>query len=80
MNWQLSLVILVIGAILVGYTLATLAGWTTPAESGASSDDHHEVTRVAHFWAVIPFMLLLAAIGAISMSPGISMRPSGSPV
>lgn len=60
-------VILTIGAILVGYAVATLAGWTMPAEAGAEHvgrvDDH----VVAHFWAVIPFTLLLVAIAILPL-------------
>ncbi len=60
-------VILVIGAILVCYLLATLAGWTTPEEPGLSGEEHQELTRVAHFWAVIPFTLLLGAIAVLPL-------------
>lgn len=60
-------VILVIGAILVCYALATLAGWTVPAEPGVV--DHHrpDLTRIAHLWAVVPFTLLLGAIAILPL-------------
>ncbi|MGD9722358.1 MAG: sodium:proton antiporter [Pirellulales bacterium] len=60
--------LIVIGAILVCYVLATLAGWTTPAAPGAAHAEHApQMSRVAHFWAVIPFTLLLGAIAVLPL-------------
>ena len=62
-----SPVILVIGAIGVGYVLATWAGWTVPSAAGDHHEHAAEVTGVAHFWAVIPFALLLGAIAILPL-------------
>src|SRR6476661_9194525 len=59
-------VILVIGLILVGYALATLAGWTTLAPQAVDHDERAG-REVAHFWAVIPFILLLGAIAVLPL-------------
>lgn len=62
-----SPVVLAIGVILLGYILATLAGWT--AVGGAEVMHHAEgpAVHVAHFWAVIPFTLLLGAIAVLPL-------------
>ena len=60
-------VILVIGAILVLYIVATLAGWTTPAHPGVVHEHPPEMTRIAHLWAIIPFTLLLGAIAVLPL-------------
>ncbi|MEX2112585.1 MAG: sodium:proton antiporter [Pirellulales bacterium] len=60
-------VILVILAILACYVVATLGGWTTPADAAAAHEAHGAMTAVAHFWAVIPFTLLLGAIAVLPL-------------
>jgi Na+/H+ antiporter NhaD/arsenite permease-like protein len=62
-----SPVVLVIGAILLVYILATLAGWTAPGSSDAAHHDEGPAVHVAHFWAVIPFALLLSAIAVLPL-------------
>jgi Na+/H+ antiporter NhaD/arsenite permease-like protein len=62
-----SPVILMIGAIGVGYVLATWAGWTAPPAAGDHHEHAAEMTGVAHFWAVIPFALLLGAIAILPL-------------
>src|SRR5262245_16818735 len=59
-------VLVAIGLILLGYFIATLVGWTETVEQS----DHIEVTgaiQVAHFWSIIPFTLLLAAIAVLPL-------------
>ncbi len=60
-------VILVIGVILLGYTAATLAGWTTVVAPVPAHEEHAAATGVPHFWAVIPFTLLLGAIAVLPL-------------
>jgi Na+/H+ antiporter NhaD/arsenite permease-like protein len=60
-------VIAVIGVILVGYALATLAGWTKAPAAAVPHDAHKALDRVSHFWAVIPFTLLLGAIAVLPL-------------
>ena len=59
-------VIVAIGLILLGYGLATVAGWTQAAETpdhlGAAAD-----AQVAHYWSIIPFTLLLGAIAVLPL-------------
>jgi len=59
--------ILVIGAILACYALATMAGWTTPTAAGEGHEAHVAPHVVSHFWAVIPFTLLLGAIAVLPL-------------
>jgi Na+/H+ antiporter NhaD/arsenite permease-like protein len=59
-------VLSVIGLILLGYAVATALGWTVATDwadhaSGAVSTD------VSHYWSVIPFTLLLAAIAVLPL-------------
>ncbi len=60
-------VILVIGAILLGYALATLAGWTVAAVPAGEHGYAVVQEKVSHFWAVIPFTLLLGAIAILPL-------------
>jgi Na+/H+ antiporter NhaD/arsenite permease-like protein len=60
-------VILVIGAILLGYALATLAGWTTFAAEEAAHEPHAADAPVAHVWAVMPFVMLLGSIAVLPL-------------
>ena len=60
-------VILIIGAILLTYTLATLAGWTTAAEPSTGHVAQVAAEEVADSWAVIPFTLLLGAIAVLPL-------------
>jgi Na+/H+ antiporter NhaD/arsenite permease-like protein len=60
-------VIIVIAVMLAGYVVATLAGWTIPSAPGVIHEHPPEMTRVAHFWAVIPFTLLLGAIAVLPL-------------
>ncbi len=60
-------VILVILAILACYVVATLMGWTAPAEAASDHETHGGTTAVAHYWAVIPFTLLLGAIALLPL-------------
>jgi len=61
-------VILVIGAVGLCYVLATWAGWTVPTVAGEDHEHADEMTRVAHFWAVIPFALMLGAIAILPLA------------
>lgn len=56
----------VIALILVAYAAATAAGWTT-YDPHAAHDEQHAIEGVAHFWAVLPFGLLLAAIAVLPL-------------
>lgn len=57
-------VVLAIVVLLVGYAVATVAGYTSPAAPSpeAHAAEHAAGGGIAHYWAVIPFCLLLAAI------------------
>jgi Na+/H+ antiporter NhaD/arsenite permease-like protein len=69
---------LAIGILLVVYIAATVMGWTIPAPSGptahAAAEAHHDGHGGAHaehalpsYFAVIPFVLLLAAIAVLPL-------------
>ena len=60
-------VILVIGVILLGYAAATLAGWTAADAPASAHEEHAAATQAAHFWAVIPFTMLLGAIAVLPL-------------
>ena len=59
-------VIVTIGLILVGYALATLAGWTV-ADPAAEHGEAAVREEVSHYWAVIPFTLLLGSIAVLPL-------------
>jgi len=63
--------LIVIGVLLVGYLVATALGLTTSpaiahAEDGAHGAAPAEAAH-AHFWAVVPFSLLLGAIAVLPL-------------
>lgn len=60
-------VILVILAILLAYTVATAAGWTSAAYTARTHDQEAAVGKTADFWAVIPFAILLGAIAVLPL-------------
>ncbi len=64
-NVHLPVVGLIV-AILVGYAIITLSGWTA-AEKPAEQAEHAVVDAVSHYWAVIPFTLLLGAIAVLPL-------------
>jgi Na+/H+ antiporter NhaD/arsenite permease-like protein len=60
-------VILVIGAILLAYALATLTGWTAGGEAASHDEFLAKGAGISAYWAVIPFILLLAAIAILPL-------------
>ena len=68
-------VVLLIAVLLVGYAVATVAGYTSPAIPGLGENaaEHAEGAEgIAHYWAVIPFCLLLAAIAIFPLAETMS--------
>lgn len=67
--WRSSVhkpVLVVIGLILAAYLAATALGWTTYDEHAAHAG-HAAAGEVSHFWAVLPFGLLLGAIAVLPL-------------
>ena len=62
-----SPVVLAIGVMLFVYLLATLVGWTAVPDGDAVHHEQAPAVHVAHFWAVIPFTLLLGAIAVLPL-------------
>ena len=68
-------VVLSIAVLLVGYAVATVAGYTSPAMPGTGEHAAAHAAGsegIAHYWAVIPFCLLLAAIAVFPLAPAMS--------
>lgn len=67
--WRSSVhkpVLSVIALILLAYAAATVLGWTAYDEHAVHAG-HKAVDKVSHFWAVVPFGLLLGAIAILPL-------------
>ena len=60
-------VVLTLTVLVVLYAVAVALGWMTPALGEHA--DHAPAEDVAHVWAVMPFVLLLAAIAVLPLVP-----------
>ena len=60
-------VIFVILAILLAYTVATAAGWTSAAHAARTHDPEVAAAKTSDYWAVIPFAILLGAIAVLPL-------------
>src|SRR5690242_12635602 len=77
-------VVALLAVLLVAYAVATAAGWTNTLGHGEQAAEHAEATShvegqepegpleqvSAHYWAVIPFTLLLGCIAVLPLLEG----------